>query len=73
MGEVTPLWHHGGATILLHMQTIQQSSDKVVPPYTSMVCGADNAYLYEYTAKRFLASSLGLKYMNPFITKVVFL
>ena len=30
--------HHGGATFLVGLQTIQQSSDKVVPPDTSMVC-----------------------------------
>ena len=30
-----------GATFSLHLQTIQQSLDKVVPPDTSMVCGAD--------------------------------
>ena len=38
-------WHHiappGGATFFLCLQTIQQSTDRVVPPDTGMVCGAD--------------------------------
>ena len=35
----------GGATFLLRMQTIQQNSDTMVPPDTSMVCGADKKYI----------------------------
>ena len=38
-------WHHiappGSATFFLCLQTIQQSTDRVVPPDTGMVCGAD--------------------------------
>ena len=42
-------WYHiepqGGATFFLCLQTIQQSTDRVVPPDTSMVCGADKGLL----------------------------
>ena len=35
-------WSHSGSTFSIGLQTIQQSSDKVVPPDTSMICEADN-------------------------------